>query len=785
MSPVEREQDVFLGGGRATSRPEPGASPGIRRVRPAVLGVTLALMPAALEPMAVATALPEIVHELGARDRMPSVLTAYLLTAAAGLLLFGGGGERYGHKRAFQTAILLFVAGSALAGRAQTMDQLTACRALQGLAAGGLMSGAQAILAGVVPADGRARGTAVTGAAFGLASLAGPLLGGLLTDRYSWRWCFHVTVPLGLLALVLVTLGLRSRKSSPLPEADRTSTVARPAMASPAPAAEPRTAQLPHHRPRFDVLGALLLCGLAGCLVLLTASGGHAWDSPLVLGLGGGACVAALLLPLVERFAARPLIPPRFLGGRGFAAPGLVGLTTGAALFGVAGWLPVQLRLEEGVGATETGLLMLPLTGSLVGASVLCGRLAVRTGGHRAYAVLGCALAAVGLWLLSGPTADTSRLHFCVWTALFGAGLGTVMPVLVLVVQNVARPADLTVATDVHTCLRQFGGAVGAAVVGGLLAHRFGGADGARVTYPLVPVLVLGLLASCFLRRPPEPEDASPRAQVPHARPADGEGVQDVRPEYTDAVLLRGTVRRSDGGPVPGAVLTLIDVAGRQTGRCAGGSDGRYALGAPGAGSYVLVAVAPGHQPRAVGLMVGGSPVVLDVVLGGVGRLVGTVRNSEGGPVADATVTLTDVHGEVAATVRGGLDGAYVVSELPAGEYTLAACAPAFRQTALPVSVRTGSETRQDVELAGGTMLRGTVRARGGRPVEDARVTVLDPAGNVVGALTTGGDGGFRFGELTSGEYTVVAAGYAPVATVLRVAEGGRAERDLHLGHEV
>lgn len=219
-------------------------------------------------------------------------------------------------------------------------------------------------------------------------------------------------------------------------------------------------------------------------------------------------------------------------------------------------------------------------------------------------------------------------------------------------------------------------------------------------------------------------------------------------------------------------------------GRGASGDDGRYVLSTPGAGAYVLIAAAGGHQPRAVSVTVGERPVELDVVLGGAGRLAGSVLTPDAVPVRDAVVTLTNVHGEVVAGTRSDRDGGYLMTDLVAGEYTLAASAPAFRPTALPVTVQAGRETRQDVELAGGAVLRGTVRASGGRPVAEARVTLLDAGGTAVDTLTTGDDGTFRFVDLASGEYTVIAAGYPPVATVLQVAGGDRTERDLHLGHE-
>src|SRR5690606_10045636 len=204
-------------------------------------------------------------------------------------------------------------------------------------------------------------------------------------------------------------------------------------------------------------------------------------------------------------------------------------------------------------------------------------------------------------------------------------------------------------------------------------------------------------------------------------------------------------------GPwVPRAALARIDAAGRQIGRGAGGDDGRYARAAPGSGSYVRIASAGGHQPQAVSVSVGQRPVELDVVLGGAGRLAGSVLTPDGHPVRDASVTLTDVRGDVIASSRSGPEGGFVMTELIAGEYTLAASAPAYRPAALPVSVQAARETRQDIELAGGAVLKGTVRAKGGHPVDDARVTLLDAAGNVVDSATTGADGIFRFVDLSS-----------------------------------
>jgi len=388
--------------------PRPAAE---RRRLMVVFGaLMLAMLIAALDQTIVATALPTIVGDLGGLTQLSWVVTAYILTSTISTPLYGRIGDLYGRKRIFQGAIVIFLVGSMLCGLSQNMAELIGFRALQGIGAGGLMVGSQAIIGDIVSPRERGRYMGYFGAVFGLATVAGPLLGGFLVDHATWRWVFYINVPIGVAALVATGLVLH------LPRQRR------------------------EHR--IDYLGAALLGAGVTCIVLLTTWGGteYPWASGQTLGLGLASVALLGAFIQVERRAPEPILPLRLFRNSVFAVTNTAGFIIGLALFGSIVFLPQYLQIVKGEGATNSGLLLVPMMVGLLITSIVSGQLISRTGRYKIWPIVGTAITVVGLYLLSTMSASTPQIVTAAYMVVLGLGLGGVMQVLVVVVQNsVAR----------------------------------------------------------------------------------------------------------------------------------------------------------------------------------------------------------------------------------------------------------------------------------------------------------------------------------------------------------
>jgi EmrB/QacA subfamily drug resistance transporter len=427
----------------AAALPAPAAR-SRREVLVVFAALMLAVLLAALDGTIVATALPTITAELGGLDQLSWVVTGYLLASTISTPIYGKLGDLYGRKRVFQAAIVIFLIGSALCGQAQGMGELIAFRTLQGLGGGGLIVLAQAIIGDVVSPRDRGRYQGIFGAVFGISSVAGPLIGGFLVDNASWRWIFYVNLPIGIVALAVIAVALR------VPEQRREA--------------------------RIDVLGTILLSLAAGCFVLATSLGGqtYGWGSWEIVGLGVVTVAATALLIPVEKRAAEPVLPMSLFSSRVFTVAGAIGFIVGFGLFGATTYLPLFLQIVTGASPTGSGLELLPLILGLLVTSIGSGQLIARWGHYRPFPIAGTALMVVGFWRLSTMEPSTSALERSLDMVILGLGIGLVMQVLVLAVQNDVDYRDLGVATSGATFFRSIGGCFGVAICGAIFSNRLG-----------------------------------------------------------------------------------------------------------------------------------------------------------------------------------------------------------------------------------------------------------------------------------------------------------------------
>ncbi|GGZ84086.1 MFS transporter [Streptomyces plicatus] len=821
-----------------------------RQIMEALSGLLLGMFCAILSSTIVTNALPEIIGDLGGgQSAYTWVVTASLLTMTASTPLWGKLADLVSKKALVQIALIVYVVGSVVAGLSQNPAMLITARAIQGLGAGGLSALAQIIMAAMISPRERGRYSGYLGATFAVATVGGPLLGGVITDTswLGWRWCLYVGVPFAILALIVL------QKTLHLPVVKR--------------------------KVKVDWAGAFFVTA-AVCLLLVWvtfADDKYDWMSWQTGAMVGGAIVLTLIFLFVESKASEPIIPLRLFRNRTITLASLASLFVGIAMFAGTVYFSQYFQLARDKSPTMSGVMTIPMIGGLFVSSTVSGQIITKTGKWKGWLLAGGVLLTAGLGLLGTMRYDTPYWHIAVYMALMGLGVGMMMQNLVLCTQNQVAPSDLGAASSVVTFFRSLGGAVGVSVLGSVMSTRIshyasdtigslspqeqaaaakaaGGSSipdmdllppGIRewlesayghgiadIFLIVAPIALIAFLITLFIKEVPlrtsgalaqaaeaTAETASPAAPAPAeaarataepvpagvAAAAPGTSATDsgAQPEATQrlaavataagtgeppapvsgGVPVRGFVRGAESAPVPQAAVTLISLGGRQLGRSVAQADGSYAVDAPGAGSYVLIASADGFQPQASTIVVNDEPVAYDILLSGTSGLTGLVRAVESGlPVKDAMVIVTDVRGDLLATAATGEAGDFAFTELVPGTVTVAVNAAGYRPRALPVEVGGAGVTRVEVDLQAGAQVQGVVRAPHG-PLADARVTLVDAAGNVVGTATTGADGAYAFTDLDAGEYTVIATGYPPVATSLTVAGPGADGHDIELAH--
>jgi len=396
-----------------------------------------------LDQTIVSTAMPTIVGQLGGVEHQVWLTTAYLLATTIVMPVYGKFGDVLGRRRLFLVAIALFTVASVGCAFAGDFTQLVAFRAMQGLGGGGLIILSQAIIADIVPASERGKYLGPLGAVFGLSAVGGPLLGGFFVDHLTWQWAFYINIPIGIAAFAVAwfTLKLPNKKAT-----------------------QP-----------IDVLGVLLLSAATTCLIFFTDFGGnsdHGWGAVETWAFGLGLVVAVLLFILVESRAKDPIIPLSLFKNPTFINATAIGLTLGLGMFSAIGFVPTFLQMSSGTSAAASGLLMLPMMVGLIGTSIVSGIAITRTGRYRMFPILGTLITAVAMVAMTTLTADTPIWLICVFLFVFGAGLGMIMQVVVLVAQNSVDPSMVGTATSTNNYFREVGASLGVAVFGTIFTTR-------------------------------------------------------------------------------------------------------------------------------------------------------------------------------------------------------------------------------------------------------------------------------------------------------------------------
>ncbi|MEU3270160.1 MFS transporter [Saccharomonospora sp. NPDC006951] len=772
-----------------------------RQILEAFTGLLLALLVAILSSTIVSNALPTILADLdGTQSQYTWVVTAMLLTSTATTPIWGKLSDLFSKKLLYQIAIVVFTAGSALGGIAQSMPELITYRALQGIGMGGLQALIQAVMAAMISPRERGKYSGYIGATFAVATVSGPLLGGVIVDSpLGWRWCFWVCVPIAVIAFIV--LG----KTLHLP------VIKRPV--------------------KIDWLGATLLVGGVALLLIWISLAGKnfSWLSAETSLFVGGAVLLLALAMFVETRVAEPVVPLRLFRNRAFSLTVIGTLAVGTAMFGGAVFLAQYYQIARGYSPTHAGLMTLPMVLGLFVSSTISGQVVSRIGRTKPFLLFGSVLLLAALGLLSTIDHTTNLVWMGVFLAMMGIGVGSLMQNLVLVAQNTVGMRDIGSATAVVTFFRTLGGSAGVSALGAVLATQvadhitrdlaargipaagaLNGGGGtlnlAALPEPVRQVVraaygdatgTLFLIAACiaivtvvavaFIRETPLRSTLDIEKPAPGGEPGE-HAVAEVSQARAQPVArtpraLYGTVT-AGGEPGANVSITLTDAEGRQADLRHTDTDGAYLVTAPAPGRYVLIAAGEHFRPVALSVELGAGPVRKDLILSGAGTVSGRIRAEGGHAIGGATVVLADARGDVLASVLSGGDGWFRFPDVAGGGYTLAVTARGHRPCAVPVALVEGEHLTRDVDLELAGQLSGAIRSElSDTAVPEAQVTLLDSTGHVVGVTLTDPHGHYRFDDLDGGDYTVVASGYSPATSTVRLGPGTRLEQDMTLGY--
>ncbi|WP_411151703.1 DHA2 family efflux MFS transporter permease subunit [Streptomyces sp. A30] len=806
-----------------STAPSPVSTPHPRGLRAnpwlTLVAVAFGLFMVGLDGSVVSIANAEIARDLNATTaELQWVTNSYLLALAAALILGGKLGDRFGRRTLYLIGVVGFTAASVAIGLAGSIEGVIAFRALQGLFGAMLMPNTLALLRAVFPPKKFGMAVGIWAMISSVSTALGPIVGGLLVEHVNWESVFYINAPIGVIALAFGLMVLPPSRNE---------------------AAASEKFDVPGV--------VLLAGGLLAVVFGVVKGETWGWTSAGTLGVIAGGLVVLVLFGWYETRVEHPLLPMRLFRNPALTIGTVVTALNFFILLGVIFFVMLYLQNVRGFTPVEAGVRTLPLSLVSMVASPLGAKLTEKFGprltmplgmvlqagaafamlswsADSSYATMWPPFAALGLGVGmvmsassdaivgNAPVKDGGVAGGLQATSLqIGGALGT--SVLVSIISSRVGSTlndsltDAGVPGSVAARLDEAKDAVAMGVApvtdampAQLRAAVTEGSQTAFMNGVHTAVLVTGILAlvgaalaALGLRGRRDEQVSSP--VLSEAAPVDTAAQPGTTavPTATASVTaeipspggtpVSGRVRGAESAPVPRAAVTLISLGGRQLGRVVAQQDGSYTVEAPSPGSYVLIASAEGYQPQASTVVVGDEPVSYDILLSGTSELLGTVTSADyKEPVVGAMVVAADVRGDVLAAGLTDTDGTFSFAEVVPGQLTLAVTAAGYRPVALPVEVTVQGVTRTEIELSSGSQVQGVVTAAG-RPLNDARVTLVDAAGNVVATATTGEDGGYAFTDLDGGEYTVLATGYPPKATHLTVHGFGVDGHDIELSH--